>query len=473
MAVVTSAGSLHEGFWGVRRANETDEKIRGMVDRHSIYRLASISKLFTSLETFILRDRGVLDLDDPIHKVLPQFPYDPVQGPVTYRQLMSHMSGLGRDWPAGDASKSWPKSLDGSGPPGFNGLPFPSFETFMESFKHHDVVMPQYTYPVYCNTGFALLGLANVAANRLAEGDDAPKTHAELMRRDIFGPMGLNGSSFLATRANLDHVTVASINTTEITYDFKDPMNPAGGQMSSLSDLVKVMQTFLDPTRPENLISPYTLREWMRPLHKFWDGVTSVGALWEIYTLVDSYGRPQELYQKSGELAGYHLTFSMVPSTSYGVVVLTTGPTTETLPLNRLIFEQIQSAFDAVLEDAVRGLLVGTWHSSDARGTIAVTFDDGSLFVSEYTLNGTDVLQVMQADGASGAASEKVALWATAEDEYKLAASGGHVGCVSGWVNLDGLGYIDGVSVNLLRVKHDGPEIILELPAIAMEFRRA
>lgn len=62
VAVVGSDGSLYEAFWGKRRANESDVGEDITVDRHSIYRLASISKLFTAVETLILRDRGVLKL---------------------------------------------------------------------------------------------------------------------------------------------------------------------------------------------------------------------------------------------------------------------------------------------------------------------------------------------------------------------------------------------------------------------------
>lgn len=62
IAVVSSGGSVYEGFRGALRANETDESERGTVDRNSIYRLASISKLFTSLETLILRDKGIVSL---------------------------------------------------------------------------------------------------------------------------------------------------------------------------------------------------------------------------------------------------------------------------------------------------------------------------------------------------------------------------------------------------------------------------
>lgn len=62
VAVVGSDGSLYEGFWGKRRANESDVGEDVTVDRYSIYRVASISKLFTAIETLILRDRGVLKL---------------------------------------------------------------------------------------------------------------------------------------------------------------------------------------------------------------------------------------------------------------------------------------------------------------------------------------------------------------------------------------------------------------------------
>ena len=76
-------------------------------------------------------------------------------------------------------------------------------------------------------------------------------------------------------------------------------MNPSGGQMSSLSDLIKVMQVLINPQRPDSILSPFTVREWMRPMHAWFDDYSEVGALWEIYSSTDSYGRKQKLYQKS------------------------------------------------------------------------------------------------------------------------------------------------------------------------------
>ena len=61
VSVVTAAGTLYEAGFGVLRANETCNEEPTPVDGESIYRLASISKMFTVLETLILRERGVLN----------------------------------------------------------------------------------------------------------------------------------------------------------------------------------------------------------------------------------------------------------------------------------------------------------------------------------------------------------------------------------------------------------------------------
>lgn len=62
VAIVTSEGSVYEGFHGLLRANETSSSSARKVNRNSIYRIASISKMFASLEALILRDRGAFQL---------------------------------------------------------------------------------------------------------------------------------------------------------------------------------------------------------------------------------------------------------------------------------------------------------------------------------------------------------------------------------------------------------------------------
>ena len=57
IAVVSSAGPLYEENFGLMRANETGSI---PTHSHSIYRIASVAKLFNVLEGFILEQRGLI-----------------------------------------------------------------------------------------------------------------------------------------------------------------------------------------------------------------------------------------------------------------------------------------------------------------------------------------------------------------------------------------------------------------------------
>ena len=80
-------------------------------------------------------------------------------------------------------------------------------------------------------------------------------------------------------------------------YDFKAG-NPSGGQMSSLSDLVRLAKTFLDPTSESSVVPPVTMLEWLKPAYNFFGGVISVGIPWEITRTRQAFGRSVEEYSK-------------------------------------------------------------------------------------------------------------------------------------------------------------------------------
>src|SRR5213592_241024 len=68
----------------------------------TVYRVGSVSKLFTDIGIMQLVEAGVLDLDVPVTKYLPDFqPTNPFNRPITLRQLMAHRSGLVREPPVG------------------------------------------------------------------------------------------------------------------------------------------------------------------------------------------------------------------------------------------------------------------------------------------------------------------------------------------------------------------------------------
>jgi CubicO group peptidase (beta-lactamase class C family) len=64
--------------------------------------IASITKTFTSTLLHIMRDEGVVSLEDPVAKYFTGFQYKtpwPSAKPMTLGQLASHTSGLPRETP--------------------------------------------------------------------------------------------------------------------------------------------------------------------------------------------------------------------------------------------------------------------------------------------------------------------------------------------------------------------------------------
>ena len=83
---------------------EQDAGAHVPVDAQTIYHWASITKTMTGIAIMQLRDRGLLSLDDPITRYVPELarvhnPYGDT-GAITIRQLMSHSAGFrGGTWP--------------------------------------------------------------------------------------------------------------------------------------------------------------------------------------------------------------------------------------------------------------------------------------------------------------------------------------------------------------------------------------
>jgi len=68
----------------------------------TLYRIASISKLFTSTAILQLRDAGRLQLDDAVEKHLPWFKIKarvPSSVPITIQNLLTHTGGVPREAP--------------------------------------------------------------------------------------------------------------------------------------------------------------------------------------------------------------------------------------------------------------------------------------------------------------------------------------------------------------------------------------
>ncbi|KAJ6520024.1 beta-lactamase/transpeptidase-like protein [Mycena sanguinolenta] len=447
IAVVTPDGPIFERGYGVLRANETAAEKRGSVTRDSIYRIASITKMFVVLETLILRERGVLSWDDSVTKFIPNFThpsygwsdflggneYASVDSPITLRQLASHLSGLGRDYPPDNIGEPWPRPLavEGHRPVMDVGL-----EDLLNAVAKFPLVTPQYTFPIYSNTGFDVLGLCNLGAYKLATGKE--RTHQELMQDDVFGPLGLNSSFYgIPSNSLAPRVAVPASDSNMADFPFPAVLDPSGGQYSSLADLTTVMQSFLSP-KGTGLLSPYVVREWLRSLHPWSDGFHEVGAPWEI-TKVGKFGEAR-LYSKGGNLPGYHSQFVMNTQWSYGVIVLLSGNYTDTATLAREAINHFQPAFESLLLMQVVHTYQGVWVGDDSLAV--VTVKDGALYLEALVVRDEDVLSILQRKPSGE--SKGIALWSTGRlHEFRLAIGRPELndipdaGCEPYWISLD------------------------------------
>ncbi len=84
-----------------RAAGLADREANQPMQDNTLFRLASISKAFTSLAVAALVEQGKLSMDDLVSKWLPYFTPKLPDGsvpPITIRQLLCHMSGLDYRW---------------------------------------------------------------------------------------------------------------------------------------------------------------------------------------------------------------------------------------------------------------------------------------------------------------------------------------------------------------------------------------
>ena len=68
-AIINGDGNtVFEKFWGVRD-KESGKEMNG----DTIFGIASVTKSFTCLAIMQMEERGILDLDDPVSKYIPEF----------------------------------------------------------------------------------------------------------------------------------------------------------------------------------------------------------------------------------------------------------------------------------------------------------------------------------------------------------------------------------------------------------------
>ncbi|RUS27772.1 hypothetical protein BC938DRAFT_482746 [Jimgerdemannia flammicorona] len=431
--VVQGGNVLFAQGYGVQRANETTGK--GKVNQDTVFRIASITKLFVTLQLLVLRDQGLVNLDDDIKTFYPEFEIgkaldsrqddDDEDLHITLRTLAAQLSGLPRDM----------STLGGGGGGGDS-----EEYIVLSKLKHERLVVPPYTFPIYSNTGFSLLGNALRRAVVLADPTRANVTLDELLREKVLAPLGMGMSGYQVEeemRGNLAVPRNGSNQMAELDFGWN---KPAGGMYSTARDLTKLLTTVLLTPHPI-LLPRRTLREWLRPLSSLPDSRTEVGLTWEITKLHPSYtltGREPRLYSKSGNLPGYHSELTVRPDLGLGVVVLMTGDDSDAAVLVDRVLEVLEPVVERKWVEKVKKRYVGTYVGGEGnRFKVGIGAKD-VLSVMELVVNGTDLLAIV--------GSKEVALWSTGRlDEFRLAFGRDYlntrpkIGCQPYWMSFDNM----------------------------------
>lgn len=171
--------------YGVR-----DTSTNALATTQTLFRLGSITKVFTATLLMHFVENGTVKLDDAVITYLPKFAdFDP-QGKITFKHLATHTSGL----PMMPPTVVLPEDIDG-----MQSVTFPDIHALLEVLKETEALFPAGTDFTYSNYGVAILGhtLATIAN----------KSYQDLIQEVILQPLKMSRTVFDPQPAHLEVAT--------------------------------------------------------------------------------------------------------------------------------------------------------------------------------------------------------------------------------------------------------------------------
>jgi CubicO group peptidase (beta-lactamase class C family)/D-alanyl-D-alanine dipeptidase len=269
---------------------------------HTIYRVGSVSKLFTDIAIMQMVEAGEVDLDAPVQKYVPDFhPTNPFGKPITLRELMSHRSGLMRETPQGN----------------YFDPDAPSLQDTIRSLNSTTLVYAPGTELKYSNAGIAVVGYT------LQELNHQP--FSEYLKRAVLVPMGMTESSFAPEPRLIGNLAKAYMWSYDgLTFPapkFELGIAPAGCMYSTVIDLAQFLEVLFKGGRAPNgeVLKRETLEQMWTPQFAAQGQKTGYGLGFALSQL-DGHrviGHGGAIYGFATEVVGF-------PDEQLGVVTVTT-----------------------------------------------------------------------------------------------------------------------------------------------------
>ncbi len=268
----------------------------------TVYRVGSVSKLFTDIAILQLVEQGKLELDAPVSRYLPEFrPRNPFGTPVTLRQLMAHRSGLVREPPIGSYFDPGQPTLAHS----------------IASLNVTALIYAPGARTKYSNAGIAAVGYA------LERVQGEP--FAQALQHAVLDPLGMAHSSFESTPQIRKHLAKASMWTVDGRVfqapTFELGIAPAGSLYATVTDLGRFLSALFAGGRGRNgpLLRPATLEQMWTPQFAEPEGKPRYGIGFRLNELD---GRRSVGHD--GAIYGFATSLQALPDDRLGVVVVTT-----------------------------------------------------------------------------------------------------------------------------------------------------
>ncbi len=275
----------------------------------TLYRVGSISKLFTDTAAMQLVEQGRLDIDQPLRNYLPDFAIKTRYSgstEITPRQLMTHHSGLPRDRMKGFMTHN---------PAPFGGL--------VKDIREEYVAYPPNYIFSYSNLGIALLGEV------IQKQSGIP--FADYMQQSVLAPLGMTHSSFDTGLATSSLMAKGYRGRKEAAEPGLRDV-PAGGLNSSATDIARFMSmVFADgKSGGHQILKEETLVEMLHPQNTAvpLDFNFRVGLGWMLSTVgTSTIKNAGTVAHHAGATAFFHSQLYILPEHKLGVVVLSNSST--------------------------------------------------------------------------------------------------------------------------------------------------
>ncbi len=293
----------------------------------TIYRVGSISKLFTATAAMQLVEQGKLDIDLPLQRYLPDFSASsrfPEAGPVTPRSIMTHHSGLPSDYLKG----MWTRQ-----PQPYEGL----VELLGDEYVANP---PEYVFS-YSNLGVTLLGHA---LEKLSGRDFCAN-----MKESVLLPLGMTRSRF-APGPDTSPLGARAYRKGEEAEEFPLRDLPAGGLNSNVLELSRFMQMVFAGGRAgeRQILKPETLAEMLRPQNTAvpLDLNFRIGLAWMLSGLggIDIRNAGPVAHH-GGATLNHRSQLAVLPEQKLGVVVLSNSATAGPV-VNKVATELLKLALE-------------------------------------------------------------------------------------------------------------------------------